>query len=163
MYVYCFCFIRKKIICQQRMVILKTPSTLLAKKRYVTALRQYQFHSCFELIIALFAHYTKGNSNWDALQLLLEQTEFTNFSNLDDKQMVELRQTALHVYNEWRYNMDVERLSYLLAGAINCGKVILIIDGMKVNDIQQPVNLTDQSVIAFFDVDHLKTISFFSY
>jgi len=130
-------------------------------KNYLVDTFKYDFESSLSLILELFSshHFIDKEVELYLYQLLGE----SNYSSIDDIPILQLN-TILDYFLEhrdnYKVNYDEERLSYLLLAAIKKDKIIFTIDNMKVLNLEDAVKLKEDSVINFFKIEKLKTITF---
>ncbi|MDB5252785.1 MAG: hypothetical protein JWP27_1954 [Flaviaesturariibacter sp.] len=141
---------------------MKKQSTLtgVRLRDYCATLPGPSFPTLLHLVEALFAHHAKGTSDHDAITRLLDALGYHNLGAITPDDMPRVHATIRRLLPRWTNELDPERQAYNVMAAIVRGDVTVFIDDAVVTDLEAPIRLGPDPVLAFIDHTRIASTSF---
>ncbi|MFB9076710.1 hypothetical protein ACFFLS_24155 [Flavobacterium procerum] len=132
----------------------------LKTKPYLKNFTVYTFPSFIHLILELFEKHEHGHKQIFEIELLLEELGYSNLKEIKKSEIDSVKNLIISKLEEWELNDDSEILAYKLLAAIKNKNLTVYIDNQIIQDLEMPISITPESVIAFINNSKLNSISF---
>jgi len=129
-------------------------------KNYLENLDIWMFPSLLHLIQAFFETYTKGTTDWEHIQLLLEATGYGSLNEIPRSELAQIKETVARMQPVWEAGEDVEIRTYLLLAAILKKDILVYIDDRVIENIEHKITLQPNSIVAFINRLKITQINF---
>ena len=129
-------------------------------KNYLENLDIWMFPSLLHLIQAFFETYTKGTTDWEHIQLLLEATGYGSLNEIPRSELAQVKETVERMQPVWEADEDAEKCTYLLLAAILKKDILVYIDDRVIENIEHKITLQPNSIVAFINRLKITQINF---
>lgn len=129
-------------------------------KNYLENLDIWMFPSLLHLIQAFFETYTKGTTDWEHIQLLLEATGYGSLNEIPRSELAQIKETVARMQPVWEADEDAEKCTYLLLAAILKKDILVYIDDRVIENIEHKITLQPNSIVAFINRLKITQINF---
>ena len=132
----------------------------IRSKNYLENLGIWVFPSLLHLIQAFFETYTKGTTDWEHIQLLLEATGYGSLNEIPRSELAQVKETVARMQPVWEADEDAEKCTYLLLAAILKKDILVYIDDRVIENIEHKITLQPDSIVAFINRLKITQINF---
>ncbi len=132
----------------------------IRSKNYLENLGIWVFPSLLHLIQAFFETYTKGTTDWEHIQLLLEATGYGSLNEIPRSELAQVTETVARMQPVWEADEDAEKCTYLLLAAILKKDILVYIDDRVIENIEHKITLQPDSIVAFINRLKITQINF---
>ncbi len=130
-------------------------------KSYLKHFSTLHFSTTVDFILALFfTNEIKPTKQDDVVFSLIKTLGYNHIQEIPTSILKDLEKIYFDTLKEEELSLDNEKLAYLLLHKLKSGTMILMIDDKILDNLEEQVQLSSNSVISFFDQSNIQDISF---